>query len=247
MIKLFRNIRQSLLAEGKTSKYLKYALGEIVLVVIGILIALQINTWNQERINQKVKHELLFKLHEEFKENKQKLLKNKLSENKAINAGQALMKLIGASEEELNKHNLDLLFFENFPSNELAFANNAVNNIVQNGQLNLFIDIPINELLNEWLSMAEIRKFRVEKLDTWNNEHFLPFLLPYISFKEMDSNANYPWAGKSKVKPNYYPLLQKIEFENLLDNALWLHKQILIRQEETEKLIDEIIETTKYD
>lgn len=49
MIKLFRNIRQNLLAEGKTSKYLKYAIGEIVLVVIGILIALQINNWNEKR------------------------------------------------------------------------------------------------------------------------------------------------------------------------------------------------------
>ena len=49
MIKFFRNIRQNLLNEGKTSKYLKYAIGEIVLVVIGILIALQINNWNEER------------------------------------------------------------------------------------------------------------------------------------------------------------------------------------------------------
>jgi len=49
MIKFFRNIRKHLINEGKTSKYLKYAIGEIVLVVIGILIALQINNWNAER------------------------------------------------------------------------------------------------------------------------------------------------------------------------------------------------------
>ena len=49
MIKFFRNIRKSLLNEGKTSKYLKYAIGEIILVVIGILIALQINNWNEKR------------------------------------------------------------------------------------------------------------------------------------------------------------------------------------------------------
>ncbi|PNQ73744.1 hypothetical protein C1T31_05260 [Hanstruepera neustonica] len=49
MIKLFRNIRKSLLSEGKTSKYFKYAIGEIILVVIGILIALQINNWNEQR------------------------------------------------------------------------------------------------------------------------------------------------------------------------------------------------------
>jgi len=45
MIKFFRKIRQNLLSEGKTGKYLKYAIGEIILVVIGILIAVQINSW----------------------------------------------------------------------------------------------------------------------------------------------------------------------------------------------------------
>ena len=49
MIKFFRQIRQNLLSEGKTGKYFKYAIGEIILVVIGILIALQINSWNDDR------------------------------------------------------------------------------------------------------------------------------------------------------------------------------------------------------
>ncbi len=50
MIKFFRKIRQNLLREGKTTRYFKYAIGEIMLVVIGILIALQINNWNESRI-----------------------------------------------------------------------------------------------------------------------------------------------------------------------------------------------------
>ncbi|MFT4660242.1 MAG: hypothetical protein ACI8XB_000503 [Patiriisocius sp.] len=50
VIKFFRKIRQQLLTENKFSKYLLYAIGEIVLVVIGILIALSINNWNHERI-----------------------------------------------------------------------------------------------------------------------------------------------------------------------------------------------------
>ena len=49
MIKLFRKVRQRLLTQNKFSKYLLYAIGEIFLVVIGILIALQINNWNQNR------------------------------------------------------------------------------------------------------------------------------------------------------------------------------------------------------
>jgi hypothetical protein len=50
MIKFFRRIRQRLLSESRFRKYLVYAIGEIVLVVIGILIALQINNWNNDRI-----------------------------------------------------------------------------------------------------------------------------------------------------------------------------------------------------
>jgi len=52
MIKFFRNIRLNLISEGKALNYFKYAIGEIVLVVIGILIALQINNWNEQRIEK---------------------------------------------------------------------------------------------------------------------------------------------------------------------------------------------------
>jgi len=50
MIKFFRKIRQNLLNEGKTTHYFKYAVGEIVLVVIGIIIALQINKLSEQAI-----------------------------------------------------------------------------------------------------------------------------------------------------------------------------------------------------
>ena len=66
MIKFFRHIRKSLLSEGKTTKYFKYAIGEIVLVVIGILIALQINNWNENnnlnKLRQEYYHQLLVDL-----------------------------------------------------------------------------------------------------------------------------------------------------------------------------------------
>ena len=53
MIKFFRRIRQKLLKENKLSQYFTYAIGEILLVVIGILIALSINNWNQNRIDRR--------------------------------------------------------------------------------------------------------------------------------------------------------------------------------------------------
>ena len=53
MINFFRKIRQRLLAENRFSRYLLYSIGEIVLVMIGILMALQVNNWNEERKQNK--------------------------------------------------------------------------------------------------------------------------------------------------------------------------------------------------
>lgn len=66
MIKFFRKIRQNLLSEGKTGKYLKYAIGEIVLVVIGILIALAVNNWNQERKDYRLGLDYLSRIHNDL-------------------------------------------------------------------------------------------------------------------------------------------------------------------------------------
>ncbi|MGB4840181.1 MAG: DUF6090 family protein [Saprospiraceae bacterium] len=75
MIKLFRKIRQNLLLTGSTGKYLQYAIGEIVLVVIGILIALSINNWNEANKIERKKQELVTSLIEDFEFNRD-ILKN---------------------------------------------------------------------------------------------------------------------------------------------------------------------------
>jgi len=62
MINFFRKIRQNQIMENKTGKYFKYAIGEIILVVIGILIALQINNWNENRKLQNEELSLLKEL-----------------------------------------------------------------------------------------------------------------------------------------------------------------------------------------
>ena len=66
MIKFFRKIRRNLLSEGKTGKYFKYAIGEIILVVIGILIALQVNDWNNSKIDATRIQNTLQDIHDEI-------------------------------------------------------------------------------------------------------------------------------------------------------------------------------------
>ena len=64
MIKFFRKIRKQLLSEGKTGKYLLYAFGEIALVMIGILLALQVNNWNEKGKDRAKSHEVLLEIRE---------------------------------------------------------------------------------------------------------------------------------------------------------------------------------------
>ena len=73
MIKFFRKIRQNLLMENKNGKYFKYAIGEIILVVIGILLALQINNWNENRLKTNSVKTYLTNLIQDLKEDQKKL------------------------------------------------------------------------------------------------------------------------------------------------------------------------------
>ena len=66
MIRFFRTLRQRLLAENRFRRYLMYALGEVLLVVIGILIALQVNNWNSDRLQKASSRRYLAKLTHEL-------------------------------------------------------------------------------------------------------------------------------------------------------------------------------------
>ncbi|MEM6895678.1 MAG: DUF6090 family protein, partial [Bacteroidota bacterium] len=83
MIKFFKKIRQNLLYERKTGKYLKYAVGEIILVVIGILIALKINNWNESNKKRNLKKEYVVSLKTDLVKDTSQL-NNRLKQNKKM-------------------------------------------------------------------------------------------------------------------------------------------------------------------
>jgi len=116
MIKFFRKTRQQLLTENKTGKYLKYAIGEIVLIVIGILIALSINNWNEKRKQTLVEINILNGL-------KTDILKDTIDINKNIRDFKALIKndsiLIEHLTNNRNKNSkIENLFLQNFAYQE---------------------------------------------------------------------------------------------------------------------------------
>ena len=114
MIKFFRKIRQQLLIENKTSKYFKYAIGEIVLVVIGILIALQINNWNEKEKGDRLARTYAKGLVRDLKQDTIKL-KRTIQFQEEKNLG--LNTLIKLNNKDVNKPSINdsiyILFMQN--------------------------------------------------------------------------------------------------------------------------------------
>jgi len=73
MLKFFRTIRKKLIDQGNIQKYLLYAVGEILLVVIGILIALQVNNWNDDRKLVEKRVKLIQSIESDFETNRARL------------------------------------------------------------------------------------------------------------------------------------------------------------------------------
>ena len=252
MIKFFRTIRKSLLMEnkpaspvGRTAKYFKYAIGEIVLVVIGILIALSINNWNQKRLERIQEKSMLSNLHYEFLQNKTLVTDLLKIIDGTQKANSQLMKLMGAKRDELQKHNLDSLFYESFTASSFTSSGQSISNIIQGGNLNSIQNKEIIELIYKWEAQLEKVHAREMKLDTWNFSQVLPFTGKYISFKEIDAHGKFDWTGKSKLKKDYYPIFQSLEFENILDNLLWMHQNNYDQLKKAEIIINQMINISK--
>jgi hypothetical protein len=93
MIRFFRNIRQKLAAENKVMAYMRYAIGEIMLVVIGILIELQVNNWNEIRKERLVEIKYLKNLKHDLQSDSTDVVYYKNIRVGQANAAQELIKL----------------------------------------------------------------------------------------------------------------------------------------------------------
>jgi len=195
MIKFFRKIRQNLLMENKTGKYFKYAFGEIILVVIGILIALQINNWNETRkqkettnsiyvivkedlINDISEIDLILKYHNEVrKPSFETVLNTKLTKEDWLKNPQYKSVIDGYKDFSINQRGFELL------KNQSNLIANTKQNLAS--EINLFynqhlveIDVAIEELMLENIDINKNLK---------KNDWFSSFLLHY----EMEGVIDY--------------------------------------------------------
>lgn len=123
MLKLFRNIRKKLLQEGKTSSYLKYAIGEIVLVVIGILIALSINNWNEVRKNRQFEKEIITLIDQNLQRDSTLLAIELHKSQDAITSTDLLLEQVSHKNYNDSLNNLmgKIINFQRFKSQSSAF------------------------------------------------------------------------------------------------------------------------------
>lgn len=135
--KIFKNIRRVLLEQGNTWRYLKYAFGEIILVVIGILIALQINTWNENRTNRIKETAILKDLQQEFKKNKVKLDSTITYHRSILEATKNIMDLIAEPEATILKHNPDSLIYLALDYGDYGPSESVISELISSGKLNL--------------------------------------------------------------------------------------------------------------
>lgn len=150
MIKFFRKIRQHLLTENKFSKYLIYAFGEIVLVVIGILIALQINNANEVRKEKILEVKLLKDLVVEMKYNKSLLEKAQQIHSKHDSISSIILKNNTAfSPIDYRKH---LVFSTYFLTTD--FTNGNIESILSEHGPSIISNDTLKEFITSWKDMA---------------------------------------------------------------------------------------------
>lgn len=182
MIKLFRQIRYQAMNEHKTgkqinpvSRYFKYAIGEIILVVLGILIALQINNWNEQRKDQ-IKESLFLKqVHSEFIENKLQFEIIRKFHTKSLNSCNWMLSnqpFKTVSVDSLRHHSYWVRVAYTFDPSQ-----STIKSLISSGSINLIQDYDLKELLIRWQDLINDYLEEEKGMQKFINDHFLPFTL----------------------------------------------------------------------
>jgi hypothetical protein len=245
MIKFFRKIRKNLLIENKTSKYFKYAIGEIFLVVIGILIALQINTWNEERQLQNEEKIILKNIHSEFLENKEALKLGLEDNNRGINATTTLLNLIGQKKEKIQQQNIDSLMNVMLETGSFRPSENTISDLLQSGKLQILRNENLKNLLYTWTRNLKKTDNSFNRAELKIDNELVPYLSKYYSMKDIDTYGKLQWKSKTLLNIDKLYVFKDILFENILDDYLYRVKTAGNNLEELDIIIEAILKETK--
>ena len=234
MLHFFHKMRKQLAEDNKPIKYLRYAFGEIVLVVFGILIALQVNTWNQERLYSNKENQYLINLQRDIDEQIELINTQIEFENEITSLASELLR----KYNQQNKFIVDSLFIESMNllavRRTFAIANTTYVVLISSGN----IDIIQNSVLKNNLIRLFERVNRMKEIFDKNNNlvdnNFLPFCndLIYIKAREFNKIYGLDFSVELKEKENLnQKKLQNITIDQLKIplNELKLNNQIRLR------------------
>ena len=188
MIKFFRKIRQKMLTENKFSKYLLYAIGEIVLVVIGILIALSINNWNDRNNAKKIELLSLNELKNNLKSDIIDLENNIKTDSLMIISFDVIINNLTKTQkynDSLAKHFGKLAGFTNFLNNSSAYES-----LKSNGLNKIINDTLRFKVINYYdLHSNELKNIEKEFINNAHHSYIKPYLIEHFLYYGRNSKA----------------------------------------------------------
>lgn len=243
MIKFFRHIRYNLMETGKTTKYLKYAIGEIVLVVIGILIALSINNWNENHKNQSKKEGLLKALKIEFTSNLKQIDTVLYYDRDVLKYSQKLMKLGSGTFIESIKDSLPIWLQKSDTRWTFDPLNGALRSGISSGEIHLINNDSLSNLLFGWSDfVADFKEGEARTIIAVKAaKSIIEKHIRLVDYKSIWS----PSIGKSKFYSDYQSLFSDPLYEDYLgERYLSMEDALgdLIRVKEKNELILALID-----
>lgn len=234
MIKFFKKIRQQLLAKNRFGKYLLYAIGEIVLVVIGILIALQLNNWNEVRKNRSLEIKTLKELRSDLLQNVKDIEENISSLETSKLANETI--LFHSKNMLPYNDSLDFHFANLYPYITFSPIQTTFNNLSQNG-----MNLITNDSIRVNISELYANQFNLYKVfeSTYLVEHYDNYIKPMFmtEFETFDIYESF--------KPrNYNQFIKNKEYNQIMNYTVENCRRFIIIQSRlkgmAEKLIIEI-------
>ncbi|MGB4837431.1 MAG: DUF6090 family protein [Saprospiraceae bacterium] len=241
MIKFFRNIRKTLLEKDKTTNYLKYAIGEIVLVVIGILLALQISEWNTYYKRHKEEVQLLEDIHKEFLENKEQLKLVKSYHMIAYEGTETLLNLMPIDLSKIKIDSIVSLLDKTYHNWTFNPQQSTINTLINTSSFDLISNVELRKLLQNWTDLY--LDYTEDELDA--RYQVINFHRPYM-IKHYETRYV---KNRRPFEESNWDFLQSIEFKNLVGIRNRNLNQILYgdlnQLESLSQTIDKIIELTE--
>ena len=232
MIYLFRKIRHQLIANNRFKKYVLYALGEIFLVMIGILLALQFNTWNQEKENNIKEEWYLINIVEDIEYQKKVLKEMKIFSLESIEIGKSILKQYNTNKSFIDVDSLDKKLNVLMESFIYPNTNNTYTELVSSGQFDLIKDKDLNLNIISYFSTIEENHINAE---TNIMNIFYPEIYPiYNKFSQaelyeenINEDESYLLDKDEAITKYINELLEKPDSKLLLTNAIRTQISIL--------------------